>query len=334
MGSTIKTALKFIIPLVLAGLLSWYQFGDKDMSKVIHDVSQANIYWVLLTIVISLLAHLSRAYRWNLLMEPLGYKPKLKNTFLAVMTGYFGNILAPRFGEVLRCITLNKIDRVPMNSALGSVVAERAFDFLCLLTLIGLSLILEFERFSKLFLDIFTQKLKGLNQNLIVGIIIALVVLTFIAFIFRATLNKISIINKVVTFIKTIILEAAGSFRRMKRKGSFLLHTFIIWICYYLMTYLMFFSLDSTSHLAPMAGLVILIIGGLGMSAPVTGGFGLFHEMVAGGLTLFYGLDSDSGLAYAVVIHESQFLTYLFIGGACALVTLWLSRKQKAIAVI
>ena len=96
----------------------------------------------------------------------------------------------------------------------------------------------------------------------------------------------------------------------------------------------MFFSLESTSHLNPMAGLVILIIGGLGMSAPVTGGFGIFHKMVSDTLTLFYGLDEESGLVYAVVIHESQFLTYIFIGGTCALITLWFARKQKVIAAV
>jgi hypothetical protein len=221
---------------------------------------------------------------------------------------------------------------VPLNSALGSVVAERAFDFLCLLFLIGVSLILEFERFSKLFQEIFSEKLKGINETVLISLGVGSLVFVILMLLFWKKITQIAIINKIVSFIKTIILEAAGSFRKMKRKGAFIFHTILIWLLYYLMTYLLFFSLDSTSHLEPMAGLVILIIGGLGMSAPVTGGFGIFHQMVASTLTMFYGLANESGLVYAIVIHESQFLTYIFIGGTCALLTLWMARKQKALA--
>jgi uncharacterized protein (TIRG00374 family) len=332
MNATIKTALKIIIPLILTVLIVWYISGLFDFEKVKNKLQHADYSWVAITIVISLLAHLSRAYRWNLLIEPLGYKPPLGKTFLAVMVGYFGNIFVPRMGEVLRCVVLNRIDRVPFNSSLGTVVAERVIDFLCLLTLIGISLLLEFERFSALISKLFAAKEKtpgmmGNNNFIIVAGFIAIIFI-IIFYFFRKAIFSSSFFMGLKKFAYGI-WEGVISIKKMERKWSFILHTFIIWICYYFMTYLIFYSLPATADLGPMAGLVILIVGGLGMSAPTQGGIGAFHYLVAGALQLFYGLTEDDGVAYALLIHTSQLISVLVVGFISLIICFFLVRKFK-----
>ena len=113
-------------------------------------------------------------------------------------------------------------------------------------------------------------------------------------------------------------------------KKEFVLHTFLIWLGYYTTTYMIFFALPFTSHLDAMAGLVILIVGGLGMSAPASGGIGPFHIMVAGALTLFYGLTKDNGIAFAFVLHTSQLIAMFLVGGICAFWSLYLGKKDSA----
>jgi uncharacterized protein (TIRG00374 family) len=332
MKSAFKTSLKVIIPLILTILIVWYVSGLFDFEKVKDKLEQADYSWVAITIGISLLAHLSRAYRWNLLIEPLGYEPPLGKTFLAVMVGYFGNIFIPRMGEVLRCVVLNRIDKVPFNSSLGTVVAERVIDFLCLLMLIGISLLLEFERFSILISKLFTAKEKtgGMmsNNNFIIIASFLSIILIIVFYFFRKVLFQSSFFIGLKKFVLGI-WEGVISVRRMKRKWSFILHTFIIWICYYLMTYLIFFSLPATANLSPLAGLVILIVGGLGMSAPTQGGIGAFHYLVAGALQLFYGLTEEDGVAYALVIHTSQLITVLVVGLVSLIICFFLARKFK-----
>jgi uncharacterized protein (TIRG00374 family) len=224
----LKTALKVIIPLIITGLLIWYMSTIIDPAKVISNLQNADYTWVAITIAISLCAHLSRAYRWNLLMEPIGFKPPLAKTFMAVMIGYFGNIFIPRMGEVLRCLVLNWVDRVPFKSSFGTVVAERAFDFICLLSLICVSLLMEFDRFSLLIKKIFVADEKATEKVATnYGFIIAMVIL-FIAlailFIIRKRIMASPWYGKGKEF--TIGLwQGIISIKSMERKWMFLLHT-------------------------------------------------------------------------------------------------------------
>jgi glycosyltransferase 2 family protein len=326
----LKTALKVLIPLIITGLLIWYMSTIIDPAKVIDNLKNADYTWVGITIVISLLAHLSRAYRWNLLMEPIGYKPGLGKTFMAVMIGYFGNIFIPRMGEVLRCMVLNWVDRVPFKTSFGTVVAERAFDLICLLTLIGISLTMEFDRFSILIFKSdkdLTEKVA--NNYVFIAIMVLVLIGVLLSYFYRRRIMASPLYGKGKDFLSGL-WQGIMSIKTMKRKWAFLLHTFIIWTCYYFMTYLIFFSLPATAGLGPMAGLVILIVGGLGMSAPASGGIGPFHLMVAGALQLFYGLTNDDGIAYAFVIHTSQLITIVVVGLISLLICLFIAKKFKA----
>lgn len=328
--ANLRTILKFLVPLVLAILLTWYVLSKIDISILVERVSSADIRWVLLAIAISIIAHLSRAARWNILLEPLGYAPSLKNTFAAVMVGYFGNIFLPRGGEVMRCLVLTRIDKVPFNSSFGTVVAERAFDFICLLLLIAVSFLLEFDRFNNFFHDfVFKAQAPHASESIWHNTtFIVLFVFLGIGLIFRKRLINSFIFIKMKEF-GVGILKGVVSIRDIKKKEAFILHTIIIWGGYFSMTYLMFFALPATSNLGLLAGLVILIVGGLGMSAPVSGGIGPFHIMVAGALQLFYGLNLEDGYVYAFVIHTSQLISVLLLGGASALWVLFARKKTK-----
>ncbi len=333
MSSLVKNIIKYTLTLVLAVALVFYVLSTVNVAEMINKVKQAKLSWVILGVSINLLSHLSRARRWNLLMEPMGYKPKTHRTFVAVMVGYFANLFLPRMGEISRCAVLKRTDNVPIDKAFGTVVAERAFDFICLIILIGLSLILEFNRLTTFFSEkVFNEPTPTAEASLTTNpllwgsAILGLCVLMFVSF--REKIKNLNIYKKIVAFIKGV-LEGVFSIRKLKRKNEFIFHTIFIWACYYFMTYLVFFSLEATSSLSPVAGLVLLVVGGLGMSAPVQGGFGAFHEFVSSALEGFYHLSKLDGLAFAVVIHTSQTLAVIIVGGAAVIVTLFLSRKTQ-----
>jgi hypothetical protein len=62
-------------------------------------------------------------------------------------------------------------------------------------------------------------------------------------------------------------------------------------------------------------------IGGLGMAAPVQGGIGVFHLLVSSTL-LLYGLTRESGMAYALLLHTSQTLLVVLMGGLSFLISM------------
>lgn len=277
MKARILTFFKYALPLVVAFLLlKFYVFKQISLSEMVGKFGEANYYYVGLSGIFLMLAHISRSYRWNLLLQPVGYRPGLFQTFLAVMVGYFANLILPRMGEVTRCGLLQRMERVPVNTAFGTVVAERIFDVIMLLLLLGLTFILEFKRLSNFFIDFFTSKFSGLtqlSQNLYI-IITCLIILSLafliIIYKYRAKFSQIAFLSKIRTFVKGM-MEGVLSVRKLDRKWDFVLQTILIWVCYYGASYSLTFALPDTERLSMLAGLTILMMGGLGMAAPVQG---------------------------------------------------------------
>ncbi len=126
-------------------------------------------------------------------------------------------------------------------------------------------------------------------------------------------LRQNALFIKVVSFAKGL-LAGVFSVRKLENKGVFLLHTAFTWLVYYLMDYLAFFAFPETQNLGMVAGLAVLTFGAFGMATPVQGGIGVFHVLVQATL-LVYGVSKEAGIAYALVVHGSQTLLVLIMGG-------------------
>lgn len=337
MTAKVKTILKYLITLVIGILLLWYfikKQKPEDIDQAKHAFVIADYFWLGLTILISIFEKAVRAQRWNILMEPLGNKPPLTHTFNAVMVGYFANIFAPRMGEVSRCAILNRTDKIPINISFGTVVTERVIDFVCLLLLIGLSLLVSFSSISKLLSTAWAEKTGSLDSFLgnywWILVILALVFIVVIFFIYmkRELLKKKPFFMKISEF-GIGLWKGIISVKSIRRKKQFFVLTFLIWLCYFLMTYLAFLALPSTSFLGLGAGLIILVVGGLGMSLPVQAGIGAFHFFVSGTLASVYHVDKGGALSYAFLVHTSQTLTVLVLGLVCFIISSNISRKSN-----
>ncbi len=334
MNTTLKTTVKYVLMLGLGGVLFWYVLKDQDPNKIADDFRNANYLWIALSVLVSIVAYWSRAVRWNLLLEPLEIKPPVYKTFLALMTGYFANVLLPRAGEVARCLMLNKMHKAPFNATFGSVVAERVFDLIGLITLIGITFILEFSRISDFLSSIFIEKFQNLFSSL-QSMYLFLIIFAFLSlglasmlWFLRKQIRKNNTYQKVSVFVGGV-WEGVVSIRKLEKKWLFLFHTILIWVCYYFMTYLVFFAFEPTAHLGMLAGLVLLVVGGLGMSAPVQGGIGIFHILVSSALVI-YGVSKDDGVSYAFILHTSQTLTVIVLGGISFIIALLIGKNNKS----
>lgn len=333
-----KSALRYIISLSLAGGLIWFVFKDIDLGDMLKRFAQADWSWIALSCFLLICAHISRAWRWAMLMEPLGYKPGVFNSTISVLTGYFANYIVPRMGEVTRCGTLYRLEKVPVNLSFGTVVAERIFDVIILLGLIGVNFILEFDRLSTFFTEIFQSKISGSAQQEGPGLLVIFAGIVFVAGIvvitvlvrniaLRDKLMQNSIVQKIVTFLKGM-LEGLVSVRKLKNPGLFVLSTAIIWVCYYLVSYVLFFCIPETSQLGPLAGLTLLVVGAIGMTAPTQGGIGAYHLLV-GNVMVLYGLTQKDGITLATFIHGTQMLFMLVVGAFAFLFVLVQNKATK-----
>lgn len=332
-------SIKYIVSLSIGFVLLWAVLtngGKIPLETVLgnlwEDISNAKLIYIFYSFLLFIFSNFLRGYRWNLILSSLGYKLNHSKTFLAVMSMYFANLIVPRLGEVTRCGILQKTQDVPVSTSLGSVVAERLLDVLSLFLLIFLALVLEFDRLGGFFRDFFTEKLGSLSQNIGLLIVLGVIVLGLLLVVylfFRNNKEKItthSLFIKIKNFIKEL---AAGftSILKVRNPFGFWGSTIFIWVAYYLMSFLVFFAMPATENLGISAGLSVLIMGGLGMSAPVQGGFGTFHLLVSSILVL-YGIPIEEGKSYATLLHSSQVLFILFFGGISMIIALVMGKKK------
>ena len=314
-------------------LLLYFAFRGIDFESVKDDFKSAKYSWVILSLVFALIAYISRAIRWNIIIEPLNHKPKLSNTFYSLMVGYLANFAFPRLGEVTRCASLSKKENIPVDKLIGTVIVERAVDLISLFILLLILIIFRFETFGIFFSEnIFIPLGNKVSSTLAFSKIfwisgISFLLLGIIAFIiFREKLSKLKIILKAKKILKGII-EGLKAVYKMKKRGAFIFHSVFIWLNYWVMTWVVVFALPATSDLQLMDGLFLLVIGGLGMAAPVQGGIGAYHWIVSRGLFSVFGTISlENGLVFATISHESQAIFSILLG---AISLFLLLRKKK-----
>ena len=332
--NTLKV-LKFISFFLLGIFLFWWVYKDQDISRIKSILTnEVNYFWIIVSIIIGLLSHISRTIRWNLMIEPLGHKPRALNTFLAVMIGYLMNLALPRMGEISRCGVLARYEKIPFTKLVGTVVLERLIDVLMLLLLLVVVAITQFGQVLA-FLNNNPEVQEKLGKILHSPVLPVSLALLFALIWFSRHKIKASGAAKKVVSLFNQFAEGFQSIKDIKNKGAFIFHSFFIWALYYLMLYCVFFAFNFTSHLSPLAGLTVFVLGSFGMVAPVQGGIGAWHFMVIEGLAL-YGIDKADGKVFALLAHGSTTLMLIVFGLVSLLVLPFINerngRKEKALA--
>ncbi len=331
MKTNVRSFLQFIILLAIGITLLWLVFRHEDLAKIWKDIQSADYRWVGFSLVLSILSYFIRAVRWKMLIEPMGYNPKLSNTFYAMMVGYLANLALPRLGEVSRCGALNRSEKIPFEKLFGTVIVERVIDVMCLLTCLIIAAMLEYERLSTfIHLHVFTPLNDKLNMifsstSILISTGVAGILLLILLFVFRKKIIALNFFKKIKNFFSGL-LEGLRTVRQIKNNFLYIVLSILMWGLYMLTSYLCFFSLDATKHLDLTASLFTLVAGGFGMSAPVQGGIGAYHFFVKEALTMFNIPESD-GLVYATVVHGSQTI-FAIVLGFLSLILLYFSRKK------
>lgn len=171
-GKNTKSIIQFVVLLGIGILLIWLSLSGitpAQKTEIVFSFQTANYFWVITATIVSLFSHFLRAYRWNYLLKPVGYKTNLLNATCHVLVGYFANYGIPRMGEVTRCTLAAKYDKVPFEVGFGTVITERIIDFILFLVIFVLTLILQFSELiglaNKLIFDPFASKMQGIGQS-------------------------------------------------------------------------------------------------------------------------------------------------------------------------
>jgi len=326
LSSILKNAIKYTALFSIGIGVLYLAFRGQDLSGIWIEIKSANYFWVSISALSVLIAHVLRALRWRLLYHSISYQVSFSHTYHAVIIGYLANLILPRFGELVRCSVIQKTERVPMFASIGTVITERLFDVLVLF--ISAFSILFFRYglvsgFIKELINSMASRFDHISYIWLMSLgVVILLAIVIAGYFLRQKFGK----KLLRIFVN--LRQGFGSYHKMKSKVPFLLYTLLIWFFYFLSMYLSFFSLKATSNLNVDAAFIAMVFSGFAMAAPVQGGIGVFHWMIARALMLFQIAFKD-GLAYATIVHSSQFLLILLLGAFSLGYLLFKSRSVK-----
>ncbi|HEY4205750.1 MAG TPA: lysylphosphatidylglycerol synthase transmembrane domain-containing protein [Puia sp.] len=319
MKKKLLAILQYMFFAALAAFFVWLSLKDmnKDNWEKLKDSLHRANYWLLVPVLGLLLAsHWLRALRWRQLMEPLGYKPRRINAFLGVMIGYFVNLGAPRLGEVVKCTVLARYEKIPADKLVGTIVAERAFDVICLLAVFGLTLIFQFDVIHSLTADKFEAIFHNASGKVsywkIISVLAAIAILFLGAKWILSRFGHINIVQKVRN-VTINIWHGLTSVKYLKNKPLFFVYTVGIWALYLFSTWFGFFAISETSHLTVVDALSVLAMGSVGMIVS-PGGIGAYALLVEKTVS-FYGVAGNPyGEALGWLLWFGQLLSFILFG--------------------
>jgi uncharacterized membrane protein YbhN (UPF0104 family) len=332
MKKRIVPLLKYLVFLGIGVFLIWWSLQHIPRDKwgeFKRSLATANYLLIVPVFLILTASHWVRAMRWRVLMQPMGYRPSLLNTFFAVMIGYLANLAVPRLGEVLKCTILARYEKVPAEKLVGTIVAERAVDVLSLGIVFLLAMIMQYDvvgEYGRQLLSQLFENSAGRFSWLRVGVVAGTLLLLVIAV--KVWFRQFSHLQVVVLAKKILrgIWEGLLSIRNLQHKWTFLLYTILIWALYIFGTWIGFLATTGTAGLGIQHALSALAFASIGMII-TPGGIGAYAYFIAAVLEKNH-IPFEIGFANGTLQWFAQFIIVLLIGALC-LVLLPVYNKNK-----
>jgi len=323
MNKKVSKSLSYTAFLVLGLVLMWFSFRNVNLGELWNDVKNANISWLLLSLVCLAASLFFRALRWNIQIEAMGYKTRASSTYGAILIAYLANCIFPRLGEVVRCSILKRKENIPFDKNLGSVVSERIIDLCVLFLLAFLVIVFQWQLLGSLITSWLVPLFNKLINNVLLGtaaIAIAIAITIIIAKLCKKSRKLVKIWRSFIDGIKSVIT--------MKQKWRFILYTLGVWGFYVVMTWLPFYMLGETSHLGFVEAITLLGIATLGVVAPVPGGIGTYHFICITLLNGFYGISKQTAGSFAALNHGSQMAFYAVTGIIAYIIMMFIDKRK------
>ncbi len=315
----IKNYFKILLPIFVGIFCIYFSFRNIDFSDFTQYFFKINYTWVATGIFLGALSHISRSYRWKFLINPLGYKLGFLNSILAVFSAYLINYTIPRAGDLARATMISKYEKIPLEKTLGTIVAERAVDVVCIVFIICIGLIIEFHRIS--------EKLISLTQDSEISVILIYFgAFISLLFVLNRILKKSKYYRSIVNFFSGII-EGLTVIFKMKKRNLFILHSIFIWLMYIFMfwaTSKAFVELHEVTFFQLMISFTLSALSIMFSN----GGIGIYPLAVEESLG-WYGIQSSTGLAFGWVSWLSQTMMVVIFGGLSLFVLPFINRNNK-----
>jgi uncharacterized protein (TIRG00374 family) len=315
MKESLKKILQNGIGVLIGGVFLYLTLREKPLGPVWESLRNSDYFFILLSFLCLFVVFYLRALRWRLLIQETGQKVDADKVLTSVLLGYFVNSFTPKFGEIIRCTSLQKNSNVPVSTSMGSVMAERAYDLLILGIGVFAIFWIELDRLQ----GILDSTLGGISHiygyrylYLIPVISLALGIL-FIISLKKLKKSENKLVKKVVEFLRGMFASLKHGIL-LKKRVQFILLTLAIWFMLVVLNYIYLLALPVTSSYSFSFAIVILFIGGLGWALPSPGGIGTTHFFLLQ-LFLAFQLDPNAGISFGILSNGLTFIGTIVLGG-------------------
>ncbi len=322
--TTPRSIITYALFLGLGGFLFYLAFRHTEWDTLIDDVRSARWSFLVISALMGYYAYIARGFRWNMLLKSMDYDIRSKwSAVHGIALGYFSNLVIPRSGEVFRCTAMYRAEEIPVNKLLGTVILERLVDLMMLALLFFLGFVTNWSNM----MSMFSQNTESQQEFPWILVIIGIVALLTAVLVIRHYQHN-PLFLRVRNFLRGI-KEGLKSFYLLtkRQRWQFVFYTFQIWAMYFFMVYVVFFAMDSTSHLTLSDGIFLMVVGSLGMVIPTPGGIGSYHFLMMTGLA-FLGVDKSDGMSFGTIVHTTQLIMTL-LGGVVGFLYLASAEKRR-----
>lgn len=298
-----------IISLIVSGGFLYLAFRNVKLDELGAALGRVNGGWLLVSIGVSLLIMVFRAWRWQLELRPLAHVP-LGRLWVITSVAYMAiNLLPVRLGEVVRPWLLSRRSTVSFPNVVGNIVVEKTMDSILILfyILVGLTTIEN--------LPVWVRR-GAIFPAVGASLLVTLVLLFWWrgeAFVDRWVLHLLP--ERFRGSLKKILASMADGMRVIPNPGLLLavfLVSLVLWFLPILSSYIMIRAFDLNAPFS--AALVVFIFVGFGTALPnLPGMIGPYQYACQLALGLF-GVSEVDGLAYGLVLNAVQFLTLIAQG--------------------
>ena len=315
----LKTYIKILLPIFVGIFCIYYSFRNIsfiDFTKYFYEI---NYTWVFIGVFLGALSHISRSYRWKYLIEPLGYKLGFINSLLAVFSAYLINYTIPRAGDIARATMISKYEKIPLDKTLGTIVAERAVDVICILTIISTGLIIEYQKISEKIISLIEGKKISTIFIYLATLVLAITIIYLI-------LKNSKYYKSIFNFLSGIIQGLTVIFK-MEKRIEFVLHSIFIWLMYILMFWATSMAFVELHEVAFYQFMISFSLAALSIMLS-NGGIGIYPLAVEESLG-WYGVQSTTGLAFGWVSWLSQTMMVIIFGGLSLFILPFINRNKS-----
>mgnify|MGYP001157940217 FL=1 len=318
------------ISIFLALIFLYIAFNNVDFGEVLEIVSHANLFWVAVFILVTMLGHYFRAIRWKYILNSVKPDTSMKNLFGSLMVGYGVNCVTPKLGEVTRAVLIGRWEGLSRSSMFGTVILERIIDTISL----GLSVVVA------LFLTSvsLSEKFPWLITSLYIMAAVIVVSIFMLGLILRSREKFSDFVIKFVgklspkfaekiAYIFTMLAEGFASLKGTKNYFWTVFWTLAIIILYAFGSYAGMLMLDM-QNIMPVTfamGWIIMSISAIGVMIPTPGSTGSYHTLAKSTLVMIFGFGETISAAYAFLTHIIGYILFI----VSALIMFFLINKHR-----